>query len=31
MREKIKNYAITSSFKALQNDANLVDNRSEVY
>ena len=30
MREKIKNYAITSSFKALQNDANLVDNRSEV-
>ena len=31
MREKIKNYAITSSFNALQNDANLVDNRSEVY
>jgi peptidyl-prolyl cis-trans isomerase D len=31
MLDKIKNYAITSSFKALQDDANLIDNRSEVY
>ena len=31
MLDKIKNYAITSSFNALKDDANLIDNRSEVY
>ena len=31
MTEKTKNYVITSSFRVLQEDANLVDNRSEIY
>ena len=31
MTEKAKNYVITSSFRVLQEDANLVDNRSEIY
>ena len=31
MMDKIKNYAITTSFKTLQKDANLIDNRSEIY
>ena len=31
MTDKIKNYSITASFKALQDDAGLIDNRSEIY
>ena len=31
MMDKIKNYAITSAFRTLQDDANLIDNRSEIY
>ena len=31
MIDKIKNYSITASFKALQDDAGLIDNRSEIY
>jgi peptidyl-prolyl cis-trans isomerase D len=29
--EKIKNYTTTISFKALETDADVLDNRSEVY
>lgn len=29
--EKIKNYTTTTSFKALETDADVLDNRSEVY
>jgi len=29
--EKIKNYSTTTSFKALETDADVLDNRSEVY
>ncbi|MDC1063841.1 peptidylprolyl isomerase [Flavobacteriales bacterium] len=29
--EKIKSYTATASFKSLENDANLVDNRSDIY
>ncbi len=31
MMDKIKNYAINSAYKSLQEDANLIDNRSEIY
>ena len=31
MTDKIKNYSITASFKVLQDDAVLIDNRSEIY
>jgi peptidyl-prolyl cis-trans isomerase D len=31
MLEKIKNYTTTISFKALETDADVLDNRSEVY
>ena len=31
MTDKIKNYSITASFKALQDDSGLIDNRSEIY
>ena len=29
--EKIKSYTATASFKSLENDANLIDNRSDIY
>ena len=31
MTDKIKNYSRTASFKVLQDDAGLIDNRSEIY
>jgi nucleoid-associated protein YejK len=29
--EKIKSYTATASFKSLEKDANLIDNRSDIY